>query len=278
MRIVSLCPSNTELIGYLQCEHLLVGVDNYSDWPNSVQKLPRLGPDLSIDMDLVEELKPDLILASLSVPGMERNIEELKKRNLPFVTLNPQSLSDIRNDLLTVGDLIGVGTYAEKIVQRFDKEITYYKELAQRITHKPNIYWEWWPKPLFTPGGSNWLTEISALAGAKNMFEDYSEPSVQTTWEEVKKRKPQAICLAWVGIAEKNVNKKVIQKRSGWEELRLSETDIHILEEALFCRPSPRLLVGLKKLAQLLHPAIFKEDKDEDVLLSVLKGMEVDKP
>jgi len=278
MRIVSLCPSNTELIGYLQCEHLLVGVDDYSDWPNNVQKLPRLGPDLSINMDLVEELKPDLILASLSVPGMERNINELKKRNLSFITLNPQSLNDIRKDLLTVGNLIGVGNYAEKVVKRFDEEITYYKEISDRIAYKPSIYWEWWPKPLFTPGGSNWLTEISALAGAKNLFEDHNEASVQTTWEVVKKRKPQAICLAWVGVAEKNVNKKVIQKRSGWKELRLSETDIHILEEALFCRPSPRLLVGLKKLAKLLHPATFKEDADEDVLLSVVKSVNVDKP
>lgn len=84
-------------------------------------------------------------------------------------------------------------------MQRFDKEITYYKELAQRIIHKPNIYWEWWPKPLFTPGGSNWLTEISALAGAKNMFEDYSEPSVQTTWEEVKRENLKRYVLRGLG-------------------------------------------------------------------------------
>ncbi len=48
MRIVSLCPSNTELIAYLKCEHLLVAIDDYSDWPQSTQGLPRLGPDLSI--------------------------------------------------------------------------------------------------------------------------------------------------------------------------------------------------------------------------------------
>lgn len=81
MRIVSLCPSNTELIAYLKCEHLLVAIDDYSDWPQSIQGLPRLGPDLSINMDAVEEAKPDLVLASLSVPGMERNIEELKNES-----------------------------------------------------------------------------------------------------------------------------------------------------------------------------------------------------
>ncbi|MGX6444288.1 hypothetical protein ACWM35_13860 [Neobacillus sp. K501] len=53
-------------------------MDNYSDWPEEIQSLPRLGPDLNIDWDKIEELQPDLILASRSVPGMEWN-EKLKR-------------------------------------------------------------------------------------------------------------------------------------------------------------------------------------------------------
>ncbi len=75
MRIVSLCPSNTELLVYLGLKNQIVGIDNYSDWPQSIQDLPRLGPDLSIDMDKTAALKPDLVVASLSVPGMEKNID-----------------------------------------------------------------------------------------------------------------------------------------------------------------------------------------------------------
>ncbi|MDV2583580.1 ABC transporter substrate-binding protein, partial [Alkalibacillus haloalkaliphilus] len=70
MRVVSLCPSNTEIIEYLGLTHLLVGVDDYSDWPPAIGELPRLGPDLSINIDLVEQLQPDMVLSSLSVPGM----------------------------------------------------------------------------------------------------------------------------------------------------------------------------------------------------------------
>ncbi|GAE44630.1 vitamin B12 ABC transporter [Mesobacillus boroniphilus JCM 21738] len=85
---------------FLGLTDLLVGVDDFSDWPETVKSLPRLGPDLSIDLDLVEELKPDLVLASLSVPGMEKNIEGLAARNIPHIVLNPQSLADIENDLM----------------------------------------------------------------------------------------------------------------------------------------------------------------------------------
>lgn len=103
MRIISLCPSNTEVLGYLGLADQLIGVDDFSDWPKSVHHLPRLGPDLSIDIDMVEKLNPDLVIASLSVPGMEKNVEELNKRKIPHIILNPQSLSDIQNDLVLTG-------------------------------------------------------------------------------------------------------------------------------------------------------------------------------
>ena len=84
MRVISLCPSNTEIMEFLGLTELLVGVDDFSDWPESIKSLPQLGPDLSINLDLVEQLKPDLVLASLSVPGMEKNIEGLKARKIPY--------------------------------------------------------------------------------------------------------------------------------------------------------------------------------------------------
>ena len=86
----------------------LVAVDDFSDWPKSINALPRLGPDLSIDMDKLESHEPDLVLASLSVPGMEKNIEELVKRKIPHIMLDPQSLDDIAEDLLTVEKHVGL--------------------------------------------------------------------------------------------------------------------------------------------------------------------------
>ena len=87
MKLVSICPSNTELLAYLGLIDQLVAVDDFSDWPRSINTLPRLGPDLSIDMDKLESYEPDLVLASLSVPGMEKNIAELEKRKIPHISV-----------------------------------------------------------------------------------------------------------------------------------------------------------------------------------------------
>jgi iron complex transport system substrate-binding protein len=254
MRVVSLCPSNTEIMEYLGLTDLLVGVDNYSDWPEAIANLPKLGPDLSINMDLVEELNPDLVLASLSVPGMEKNVEALKQRGIPHVVLNPQNLQEIEQDLIKTAEALGMPERGMEAAKKFRTRLETVKQKSAKVQNKPVLYWEWWPKPVFTPGKFNWLTEISEAAGAVNAFSDVELASVQTVWEDVLRRKPDYICLAWVGIRREKIQKSVVTKRPGYEKLNYPNDDrILILEEELFCRPSPRLLDGLEKLHALLH-------------------------
>ncbi|MFC0213591.1 cobalamin-binding protein [Paenibacillus chartarius] len=262
MRIVSLCPSNTELAGCLGLASSLVGIDNYSDWPPQVGELPRLGSDLDIDMDAVERLKPDLVLASLTVPGMERNIERLKERDLPYVTLNPRTLDDIGRNLLTLGEATGQEQAAQRAFDEYSGILHEYRERSKQAEHRPALYWEWWPKPVFTPGGGNWLTEISELAGARNVFADMPEASVKTDWDDVVSRNPDAVCMVWVGIATAKMKPELVRTRPGWERVAASQGErIYVLEEEFYCRPSPRLAIGLHKLAALLHPDVFPREQ-----------------
>lgn len=270
MRLISICPSNTELVGYLRLTSSLVGVDNYSDWPDGLDDLPRLGSDLDIDMDKVEQLQPDLVLASLSVPGMERNIERLKERNIPYVIVpNPKSLTEVSESILFVGEVTNTTDKAKQLVDRYNQIIATYRTLAEQVKEPTTLYWEWWAKPIFTPGGTNWITEISELAGGKNVFADMPQASVKTDWEDVTSRNADVFCIVWVGVQTEKVNPKVILKREGATELQaIQQNRLYILEESLFCRPSPKLLQGLQKIAHILHPTIFPEfDGEKDPLL-----------
>ncbi|WP_028781918.1 cobalamin-binding protein [Thalassobacillus devorans] len=260
MRIVSLCPSNTELLAYLGKTEWLEGVDDYSDWPAEIKHLPRVGPDLSIDMDKVAALEPDLVLASLSVPGMEKNIEALDSKGLPYIILNPNTLTEIADDLITVGEAIGIEATAKEKREEFLGSIEKYQERTGRVTEQPALYWEWWPKPIFTPGKANWLTEISELAGGYNIFQTEAGANIQTDWEDVLQRNPDHICMVWVGVKEEKMNPELVKKRPGWKEMTAVKHDqIHVLEESLYCRPSPRLLEGLKKLSDIIHLETFRD-------------------
>ncbi|RLL44983.1 cobalamin-binding protein [Oceanobacillus piezotolerans] len=253
MRVVSICPSNTEILAYLDMTEVLVGVDNYSDWPAMVETLPKVGPDLSIDMDKVEALQPDLILASLSVPGMEKNIEGLEERKLPYIILNPNTLHEIAEDIRKVGEAIGIKEEANRKAELFLKEIESLRIKAENKREKLRLYWEWWPKPIFTPGSVNWLTEISQLAGAENIFATEKVASFKTDWDEVKRRNPDHICMVWVGVKEEKMKPELVINRPGWKNMKaIQEGNIHVLEESLYCRPSPRLLEGLRKLVDII--------------------------
>lgn len=253
MRLISICPSNTELLAFLGADKLLVGIDDFSDWPASIRHLPKLGPDLDIRMDELEGLEPDLVLASLSVPGMEKNVAELKKRNIPHIILDPQSLDDIGQDLLAVGEACGVDALAA--FAAYTEAINEIKTRAAAVEMRPSLYWEWWPKPIFTPGKINWLTEISEITGARNIFDDTDSANIQTHWEDIVKRDPDYILLAWVGIMTAKVKPELLRKRLGFEDMKAA---VHVMEEELYCRPSPRLIEGAIKLGKLLHPEQFE--------------------
>ncbi len=262
MRLISICPSNTELVAYLGLTDRLVGVDDFSDWPLTVKDLPQLGPDLSIDMDALEALQPDLVLASLSVPGMEKNIEALQARNIPHIIFNANSLDEIAQDLRTLGIACGVEERAKKISVEYLQCVEHLRSVAQTLPKKPTIYWEWWPNPIFTPGRTNWLTEISAIAGGQNIFQDVELASVQTDWADVVSRNPSYIMMAWVGVAFERIQPANLLKRSYAQELQAVKLkQLYVMEEWLYCRPSPRLLDGALKLAKLLHPKEYEHIK-----------------
>ena len=195
MRIVSLTCSNTEIVCALGCADFLVGVDSYSDYPQEVvSRLPRVGPDLSIDIDHVAELKPDLILASLTVPGHEKVVEGLENAQLPFIAPDPESLDDVYGDILHIGKLLGVSKRAHKVVTQMKMQM----EPKQPLHSRPTMLIQWWPKPVIAPGKNSWVNDMMHAAGLDNPIGHREVISTPLSDEEVRKLNPDAIVISWV--------------------------------------------------------------------------------
>ncbi|OYD07184.1 cobalamin-binding protein [Paludifilum halophilum] len=258
-RIVSICPSNTEILFALGLGPCIVGVDDYSDWPPDVDRLPRLGPDLDIDIDKVRDLQPDWVLASLSVPGMEKNIEGLEQAGIPYLVLYPDRIQGIPADFIKVGKMAGVEERGKEWARYFEERLRSIQERIPQDRPVPRLYWEWWPKPVFTPGKENWLTDVSRIVGGINVFGEEGGQSVQTDWAGVAARKPDYTLVAWTGVPIHRVKKKLLTNRPDWNGLPFArEERIHILEEGWYCRPSQRILTGIEYLAHLLYPDVFQ--------------------
>lgn len=250
MRLISLTSSNTEILWALGQMSSLVGVDSNSDFPAEVAQIERVGPDLRIDLDKVAALKPDLVLASLSVPGMERVVEGLEERRIPFITLDPQTLQEVYGDILRVARLLGIERQGEHVVQAMRWMIAKARGSLPNWVRPPRVMVEWWPKPIIAAGGRSPITQLLQALGAENALAHLEVRSKPLTLEEVEAAQPDLITVSWCGVGR--LRPEVVLRRDV-DIPALHNCQVFALEEAYLGRPGPRLAEGAMKLAALLQ-------------------------
>jgi len=253
MRVVSLTCSNTEIVCALGLQGMLVGVDDHSDYPDEVVRvLPRVGPDLGIDLDAVAALAPDLVLASLTVPGHEAIVEGLEQRGLPFLAPEPTSLDHLFRD---IRDIAGALSQPQAGIALSDA-------LRRRLPEQPlegpgtRVLVEWWPKPVIVPGRHSWVTDLLTLAGGVNPLGHEDHKSRPVTDEEVVAMAPDAVVISWCGVPTKRYRTDVVERRTAWSTTpALRNGQIHPIAEAFLGRPGPRLVEGFEALRSVVLQA-----------------------
>jgi iron complex transport system substrate-binding protein len=256
MRIVSLACSNTEIVWALGKADLLVGVDDHSDYPPEVVgPLPKVGPDLDIDVDRVAALKPDLVLATLTVPGHEKVVERLEAAGLPYIAPEPVSLADVYRDIRDIGARIGASERAEELVAEMQEALEPPEHApGTGDDDLPSILVQWWPKPVITPGKQSWATDVIRAAGARAVLADEDVKSRPMTDEEVAERAPDAVVLSWCGVHPDKYRPDVVLRNEAWAELPfVREGRVFCVGEPYLGRPGPRLVEGVTRMREVVR-------------------------
>ncbi|AEB12501.1 ABC transporter substrate-binding protein [Marinithermus hydrothermalis] len=250
MRLVSLAASNTEIVWSLGCTDWLVGMDNHSDFPPGLERVERVGPDLEVDLDRVAALKPDLVLASLSVPGMERVVAGLEARGLPHLVLDPESLEDVYASIRRVAGALGVARRGEAVVRGMQAEIAAARARLPAWERPPRVMVEWWPRPPIAAARRSWVTGLLEALGARNAFAHLDARSAPLTDAEIEAAAPDVITVSWCGV--KRLRPEVVRARThAIPALRYNR--VYPLPEAYLGRPGPRLAEGARRLAEILE-------------------------
>lgn len=272
MRIVSLACSNTEIVCALGRADWLVGVDDHSDWPEDVvAELPKVGPDLDIDVDEVAALEPDLVLATLTVPGHEKVVARLEHAGLPFLAPEPVSLADVYDDVRLLGRHLDAGERAEAVVAEMRAELD--GHTAPRSSgsdgmggrddgagpapvdegHRPTILIQWWPKPVITPGRRSWATDVIEAAGGRAILADEDLKSRPMSDDEVAELDPDAVVLSWCGVHPDKYRPDVVLRNERWQDLDFVRRErVYCVGEPFLGRPGPRLVEGVRALRKIV--------------------------
>jgi iron complex transport system substrate-binding protein len=252
-RIVSVCPSNTEILWSLGLGDRVVGVDDCSDWPVGLEGKARVGLDLQVDPFKVAALEPDLVVASLSVPGMETVVANLRAHRLPLLVLNGKSLEEVHVDIARVGEATGRVREATEVVHTMKKRVAAVRERCEALPPL-RLYLEWWPRPLITPGARSWFNDMAWAVNARNVFADLPTESAPVAEAELLARDPDHLLLCWCGTLQRKQDPAKVLARPGWGRLRaVREGRVTALDEGLFGRPGPRLADGIEVLERAVR-------------------------
>ncbi|WP_165703556.1 cobalamin-binding protein [Enhygromyxa salina] len=248
-RLISICPSNLEAIAALDCFDRVIACEDSSDYPPEVTALERLGPDLGPDLDRIAALAPDLVVSSLSVPGMERNVTGLRARGIPQLVLAPRSIADVLAELELLGRALGVEPRAAVVIADMRAQIAALERDAG-AREPARVYLEWWPRPMFTPGSACYSNELIALAGGVNVFGAQPGSSLEITAEQLIAAQPQLCFVSWCGVALDKLDPRRLIDRPGLEQLDAARRGhVYPLDERFSGRPGPRMLEAARIMA-----------------------------
>jgi len=245
-RIVTMLPSVTETVCALGACDRLVATDDYSDWPESVKRLPKAGGLYNPNPELIVSLRPDLVLVS----RFGRLYETLERAGLTVYAVRTETYEDIFKTVRALGRLLGLSSEAERLVAQIQKEVYGEEARAAKAKGRPRVYYEIDPTP-YTVGPESFIGVLIAKARGVNIVPRELGLFPKISPELVLERNPEVIVATYPGALD------TIRRRPGWDRVaavRQGRICVYTGEEDnLLSRPGPRVAQGLRLLVDCFH-------------------------
>ena len=293
LRIVSLLPAATEIVGALGLMDSLVGVSHECDYPAAANKKPRVthcaihqkhlpsaevdrwvretlaatGTLYTLDEALLRRLRPEVIVTQRlcdvcavgygSVAAFAQSLPEPPQ----VVNLEPAGLADILEDIRKVAAALGVAERGEAVVSALQNRVKQVGARAMKTSDRPRCFLMEWIDPPFCSG--HWGPDLVEIAGGEEILGKKGEASRRILWESVREAQPEVLIIACCGCTVPRTLDDLpgLQRAAGWEGLPAVRSGrVYVVDgSAYFSRPGPRIVDSLEILAACLHPAQFPE-------------------
>ena len=175
------------------------------------------------------------------------------------ISLDPQYLGDILEDIRRVGRATGTEEMAETITSRLQERIDAVAERASQASSKPRVLHLEWVDPLMC--GGHWVPEMVELAGGVNCFGDKDTGSFRMEWSDVVASQPDVIVFMPCGFEVKRglEDVPIVAALEGWDSLPAVENNrVYVVDASAYTsRSGPRLITGLEIMAEMMHPELF---------------------
>jgi len=273
MRVCSLLPSATEIVGALGLTGSLVGRSQECDWPPEVrevpvvtasrvdsERLPSLAIDqavrealsdglplYAVDAELIDRLRPDVIVTQdlCRVCAVSSgDLRSLTAVEAEVISLEASTIAEIEQSVLVLAERLGVPERGREVVARMEASLTSVRQAVAGCRRRRVFVSEWLDPPY---AAGHWVPEMVELAGGEEVLGRPGQPSFRTTWEQALARSPELVVLAPCGF---DLARTVAEARLP----DLPCPAVAVDANSYFSRPAPRVADGTRLLAFLLHP------------------------
>ncbi|MEK5184529.1 ABC transporter substrate-binding protein [Solibacillus sp. FSL W7-1324] len=253
--IISLQPSNTEILFELGVGDQIIGATEFDTYPEEAQKIERVSTSTVINAERILELDPDVVVAYTI--GEEAQITQLEDAGLKvFVIASAATFDDVYSDIIQLSEVMGVEHKGEEIVADIKSQIKTVQEKTAAISTKKKAYYEVSPAPdLWTTGNSTFQQEIMDHANVENIFADQSS-WISVAEEDVITRNPEII-ITPATYMDNAVDE--ILGRTGWNKIQaVTDQAVYLVDGDVMSRPGPRIGEAVEIMAQSVYPELFK--------------------
>jgi iron complex transport system substrate-binding protein len=254
-RIISTAPSNSEILFAIGLGDKVVGVTDYTNYPEETTKVEKIGKMSPLNLEKITSLKPDLILAYAGFQLKE--IPRLRELGFNVLVIEPLTIKETLKSIKMVATACGIpekgNVLVEDLLQRINKIKTEVSKIA--ITERPNIFIGGIYEAIWTPGEGTLFNELISLAGGRNIAAGLSGWT-KISQEFIVIEDPDIIIIPTGAMnpGDELKIKENISQRPGWSNISAIKTQkIFIVNEDLFYRATPRLVDGLELLHKIFY-------------------------
>jgi iron complex transport system substrate-binding protein len=259
-KIVSLAPSNTEILYAIGAGDKVVGRDAFSDYPEAAKQVQDIGGGWGeFNTEAILALAPDLVLAAEINPAEQAKAMQDLGLNVYYLS-NPKKLDGMYDNLRTVALLTGHEGETETLIESLKSRVASVDVKIASVAEKPVVFYELDgtdPNAPWTSGPGTFVDLLVSKAGGANLGNLLDSSWAQISVENLITEDPDVIVLGdavWGGVTA-----EAVAARAGWDSLTAVKTGkIFPFDDNLISRPGPRMVDGLEQLAKLLHPELFQ--------------------
>lgn len=255
--IISLSPSNTEILFELGLEDIIVGVTDFCNYPEETKNKKSVGGFSNPNLELMLELEPHLVLAG---DIHEEIVMRLEERGIPVLVVRATTIEEVFEGMLLVGTVTQIESQAEFIVEGIKDRIEIVQKSLSSMEEEDRVrvYYELWYDPIMSIGNSSFIHDLISVAGGVNIFKAIDDSYPMVSSEAVAEKNPQVIVYPDDHGSAQMIKEQFLD-RPGWGHVSaIKDGRIHGVDSDIFNRPGPRLIEAIEKAANLFYPEIFK--------------------